>query len=105
MSTAVALKIPEFQGLSKFETKLATALIHARYRGAFGDIRPRMFNDGGTVLEVWGRTPSDEPAFTLLRQGDCVVAMSEKKGLVASAEGIEEIMAKISSELPPPLSF
>ena len=105
MSTAVALKIPDFQGLTDFETKLATALAHARYRGAFGDIRPREFQDGGTVLEIWGRTPSDEPAFTILRQGDCVVALSERKGLVASSGGVEELMVEISSQLPPPLSF
>ena len=105
MSTAAALKIPEFQGLSEFETKLATALIHARFRGAFGDIRPRPFKGGGTVLEIWGRTPSDEPAFTLLRQGDSVVAMSERKGLIASADDVEEIIAEVSSELPAPLSF
>lgn len=105
MSTAAALAIPEYQGLTDFETKLATALIHARYRGSFSDIHPRIVGEGETVLEIWGRTTSDEPAFRLLRQGDSVVAVSEQKGLVASSDSIQELMAKISSELPPALSF
>ena len=101
MSTAAAVKIPEYQGLTDFETKLATA----RYRGSFSDIHPRIVGEGETVLEIWGRTTSDEPAFRLLRQGDSVVAVSEQKGLVASSDSIQELMAKISSELPPALSF
>ena len=62
-------------------------------------------DEGGTVLEVWARAPSDEPAFRLLRQGDCVVAISDRKGLVASSDSVEGIMAEISAELPPPLPF
>ena len=105
MSTAAAEKIPEYQGLTDFETKLATALVYARYRGSFSNIRPRQVDEGGTVLEIWGRTTSEEPAFRLLRQGDSVVAVSERKGLVASSDSIQGLMAKISSELPPALSF
>lgn len=105
MSMAAALDIPEYRGLTDFETKLATALMHARFRGSFSQIHPRKIDAGGTVLEIWGRTPSDEPAFRLQRQGDCVVAVSERKGLIASSDSIEELMAKISSELPPPLPF
>ncbi len=105
MSTAAALDIPEYQGLTDFDTKLATALMHARFRGSFSQIHPRKIDDGGTVLEIWGRTPSDEPAFQLQRQGDCVVAVSERKGLIASSGSIEELMARISPELPPPLPF
>jgi len=105
MSTAAALVIPRYQGLTNFETRVATALMHARFRGAFSYIYPRKIDEGGTVLEIWGRTPSEEPAFRLQRQGDSVVAVSERKGLVASSDSIEELVAKISSELPPPFPF
>ena len=105
MSTAAALVIPEYQGLTDFETQVATALMHARFRSAFSDIYPRKIDEGGTVLEIWGRTPSDEPTFRLQRQGDSVVAVSERKGLVASSDSIEGLVAKISSELPAPFPF
>ncbi len=105
MSTGAALDIPEYQGLTDFETRLATALMHARFRGSFSQIHPRKIDEGGTVLEIWGRTASDEPAFRFHRQGDCVVAVSECKGLVVSSDSIEGLVAKISSELPPPLPF
>ena len=105
MSTTAALAIPEYQGLTDFETKLATALIHARYRSSFSSIHPRKVGDGSTVLEIWGRTPSDELAFRLMRQGDSVVAVSEGKGLIASSDSIQDLVAEISSELPTPLPF
>ncbi len=105
MRTAAALEIPAYEGLTDFETKLATALIQTRYRGSFSNIRPRTMDEGGTALEVWARAPSDTPAFRLLRQGDCVVAISDRKGLVASSESIEGIMAEIAAALPPPLPF
>ena len=102
MSMAAALDIPEYQGLTDFETKIATALMHARFRNSFSQIHPRKIDEGGTVLEIRGRTSSDEPAFRLQRQGDCVVAVSEGNRLVASSDSIEGLVAKISSELPPP---
>lgn len=105
MSTASALVVPRYQGLTNFETRLATALMHARFRGAFSHIHPRKIDEGGTILEIWGRIPSDEPAFRLQRQGDCVVAVSEHKRLIASSDSIEGLVIKISSELPPPFPF
>ena len=105
MSTAAALELPEYRGLTDFETKLATALIHARYRSSFSGLHPRKADDGSTVLDIWGRTPSDQPVFSLMRQEDSVVAVSERKGLVASADSVQGLVAKISSELPPPLPF
>ncbi len=74
-----------------------------RSRSSFSQIHPRKIDEGGIVLEIWGRTPSDEPAFRLQRQGDRVVAVSERKGSVASSDSIEGLVAKISSELPLPL--
>lgn len=105
MSTAVALDIPEYQGLTDFETKLATALVHARFRSAFSQAHPRKTDDGGSVLEIWGRTPARSPAFRLLRQGDRLVAVSERKGVLASSASIEGLVSQISSELPPPFPF
>ena len=105
MSMAAALDIPEYQGLTDFETKIATALMHARFRNSFSQIHPRKIDEGGTVLEIWGRTPSDEPAFRLQHQGDYVVAVSERKGLIVSSDSIEGLVAKISSVLPPPIPF
>ena len=105
ISTAGALVVPRYQGLTNFETRLATALIHARFRGAFSHVHPRKIDEGGTVLEIWGRTPSDEPAFRLQHQGDYVVAVSERKGLIVSSDSIEGLVAKISSVLPPPNPF
>ena len=105
MSTAVALDAPEYQGLTDFETRLATALVHARFRSAFSQAHPRKFGDGGSVLEIRGRTPSGSPAFRLLRRGDRVVAVSDRKGVIASSDSVEGLVARISSELPPPFPF
>ena len=105
ISTAGALVVPRYQGLTNFETRLATALIHARFRGAFSHVHPRKIDEGGTVLEIWGRTPSDEPALRLQHQGDYVVAVSERKGLIVSSDSIEGLVAKISSVLPTPNPF
>ena len=105
MATAVALDTRDYQGLTDFETRLATALMHGRLRTAFSQIHPRSTDVGGTILEVWGRTPSNTPDFVIQRQGDCIVAVSDGKEIMASSESIEGLVTKISTELPPPFPF
>ena len=80
MLQSLAVSNDNDTGLSHDDLRIATALVHCRFRGLFSGITHERSPDGKMTLVVWGTERTDEPRFVLTRSGDRYLAIDELTG-------------------------
>jgi len=100
MLTAVAYSEDIDAGLSQDDLRIATALVHCRFRGLFSGITRECSPGGHPVLVVWGTACTDKPLLTVKRSNDRYVVTEETTGQVFEADAIEQVLEQARARFP-----
>jgi len=103
MSSAVALLKDE--GLSDDDLRVATALIHCRFRGLFSDIAQRATAGGQTMLVVHGIRRSGDTHFIISRWNGRYIIEDEASGNVFDSDRLGVALDMARAEYPQTTAF
>ena len=100
MLQSLAVSNDNDTGLSQDDLRVATALVHCRFRGLFSGITHERSPDGKMTLVVWGTERTDEPRFVLTRSGNRYLAIDELTGRDFEAGAVEEALEELRVQSP-----
>ncbi len=105
MLTAVAYSNDNDTGLSQEDLRIATALIHCRFRGLFSGLTHERSRDDQIVLVVWGTKQTDEPFLTVNQANGRYVVTDETTGQVFQSDAIEDVLEQARAQYPQITAF
>ena len=100
MLPAVAYSDDIDAGLSQDDIRIATALVHCRFRGLFSGVTHERSPDGHPVLVVWGTACTDEPLLKVSQSDGRYYVTQETTGHIFEADTIEHVLEKARAEYP-----